>query len=344
MKALVLAAASQLEYKDVAEPEVGPEEVLIRVRACGICGSDVHGLDGSTGRRRPPIIMGHEAAGVIERLGQNVAGWQVGERVTFDSTIFCGHCGPCRAGRVNLCENRRVLGVSCADYRRDGAFAEFVTVPQHILYRLPESVTFAQAAMIEALAVAAHAVERPRLRLGDTVVVVGAGMIGLLVLQVLKLKGCGRIIALDVDPAKLRQAEKFGADLALPADREESLQQIRDLTAGRGADVVFDVVGLPASLRTALAAVRAGGTLTLVGNLATEVPLALQSVVTRELTVLGSCASSGEYPACLYLLASGRVDVDSLISATPPLAEGASWFERLYRKEPGLFKVILQPA
>ena len=140
MKALVLEAYHRFEYKDVPEPEVGPEDVLIAVKACGICGSDVHGMDGSTGRRRPPVIMGHEASGVIVACGDDVAGWQRGDRVTFDSTIYCGRCHFCRTGRANLCDDRRVLGVSCEDYRRHGAFADFVAVPQHILYRLPEDV------------------------------------------------------------------------------------------------------------------------------------------------------------------------------------------------------------
>ena len=139
MKALVLHEYNCFEYKDVQEPEIGPDEVLIEVKACGICGSDVHGMDGSTGRRKPPIIMGHEAAGVIAGVGKQVENWSEGDRVTFDSTIYCEECHFCRKGLINLCDNRRVLGVSCDDYRQQGAFAEYVSVPQHILYRLPGS-------------------------------------------------------------------------------------------------------------------------------------------------------------------------------------------------------------
>ena len=128
------------------------------MRACGICGSDVHGMDGSTGRRIPPLIMGHEAAGEIAEVGAGVSGWKPGDRVTFDSTIYCGRCWHCLRGEVNLCDERRVLGVSCAEYRRDGAFAEFVAVPERILYRLPDDLSFEQAAMVEAVSVAVHAV------------------------------------------------------------------------------------------------------------------------------------------------------------------------------------------
>src|SRR6266571_3242622 len=138
MKALLLSKNKHLEMTDLPVPRAEPGEVLVRVAACGICGSDVHGYDGSSGRRIPPIVMGHEAAGRIAALGAEVNGFAVGDRVTFDSTIYCGACGPCRRGEVNLCDSRQVLGVSCSDYRRAGAFAEYVAVPSRIVYRLPE--------------------------------------------------------------------------------------------------------------------------------------------------------------------------------------------------------------
>jgi L-iditol 2-dehydrogenase len=141
MKALVLEEYSRFKYVDVPNPQLGRHEVLIRVKACGICGSDVHGMDGSTGRRQPPIIMGHEAAGVIAEVGSGVQDWQEGVRVTFDSTIYCGDCWYCCRGRINLCDKRRVLGVSCADYRQHGALADYVAVPQHILFQLSDAVS-----------------------------------------------------------------------------------------------------------------------------------------------------------------------------------------------------------
>jgi L-iditol 2-dehydrogenase len=343
VKALVLKDALRFEYEDVPEPILGDDEVLIRVRACGICGSDVHGMDGSTGRRRPPIVMGHEASGVIARLGRNVQGFSQGDRVTFDSTVYCGDCWFCRRGQINLCENRRVLGVSCEEYRRHGAFADYVAVPQRILYRLPEKVSFEQAAMIEALSIAFHAVCRSGVTINDTAVVVGAGMIGLLVVQTLRLAGCGTIIAVDLDEGKLSLAKKLGADVAFnPAACDVTAETAR-LTDGRGADLAFEVVGMGPSLQTAVGSLRKGGRLTLVGNLSPQVPLPLQAVVTRELTLLGSCSSCGEYPACLAMLARGTVNVDALITAVAPLADGPQWFDRLYHKEPGLLKVILQP-
>lgn len=343
MKALVLEEYNRLEYNDVPEPPIGPNDVLIRVKACGICGSDVHGMDGSTGRRIPPLIMGHEAAGVVAEVGPNVVGWQEGDRVTFDSTIYCGACYFCHRGLINLCDNRRVLGVSCDEYRQNGAFAEYVAVPQRILYRLPRGLSVEQAAMVEALSIAFHAVERTPISLNDTAVVVGTGMIGLLIVQSLRVAGCGRIIAVDLDQDRLDLACELGADVGLKSDSDDVVAEVLRRTANRGADVAFEVVGITPTLKLSVQSLRKGGTLTLVGNLSPMAELPLQAVVTRELTLNGSCASRGEYPACLDMIARGAINVDALISAVVPLADGAVWFERLYKREPGLMKVILTP-
>ncbi|MGA2762727.1 MAG: galactitol-1-phosphate 5-dehydrogenase [Spirochaetia bacterium] len=344
MKALILKEYGKLVFGEAPEPRIGETEVLVQVSACGICGSDVHGMDGSTGRRIPPIIMGHEAAGVIQEIGARVQGWKIGDRVTFDSTLSCGECWHCRRGEINLCEHRRVLGVSCAEYRCHGAFAELVAVPQNVLYCIPDEVPFHHAAMTEPLSVAFHGVRLARPELGESAAVVGAGMIGLLVIQVLRAAGCGTVIALDIDANKLRLAREAGADLALDAASPESALQIFERTGGRGADMALEAVGATVAVASAVNAVRKGGRVVLVGNISPRIELPLQSVVTRQIALLGSCASQGEYPACLELIERGRIDLDSMISARAPLSEGARWFERLSGREPGLMKVILQPG
>jgi L-iditol 2-dehydrogenase len=343
MKALVLEEYNQLTYKEMPEPQVGPDDVLVQVKASGICGSDVHGMDGSTGRRVPPLIMGHEAAGVITEVGSNVKKYQPGQRVTFDSTVYCGTCFFCRRGDINLCDYRRVLGVSCNEYRQHGTFAEYVAVPQHIIYPLPKKINFEQSAMIEPCSVAFHAVAITPLALNDTAVVVGAGIIGLLVIQTLRSSGCGQIIAVDLESQRLELARQLGADVGLNPAGEDVVAIVKKMTDKRGADVAFDAVGINASLATALDSLRKGGALTLIGNLKAEVDLALQTVVTGEINVRGSCASRGDYPACLDMIARGAINVDALISATAPLSDGAQWFERLYGKEKGLIKVVLTP-
>ena len=342
MKALTLIEYNNLVYGDAPDPQIGDDQVLVRVRACGICGSDVHGMDGSTGRRIPPVIMGHEAAGAIAEVGKSVTEWKPGDRVTFDSTISCGACWFCQRGWINLCDHRRVIGVSCGEYRQHGAFAEYLALPARILYRLPDSVSFEQAAMVEPVSVAVHGVGRTRVSLGDSAVVMGTGMIGLLVVQALRAAGCGKIIAVDLEPEKLDLALRFGADVTLKADACDVAEEVKKHTGGRGADVALEVIGLGTTIHTAIASLRKGGTLTLVGNFRPTAEIPLQVVVTRQLTLAGSCASSNEYPACLDLLGRRAIQTEALVSATPPLAEGAAWFKRLHAREPGLLKVILE--
>ena len=342
MKALVLEKYNKFSYKEVEDPKIAVGEVLVAVEACGICGSDVHGMDGSSGRRQPPIIMGHEAAGLITEVGAGVEGWRTGQRVTFDSTIYCGTCWHCRRGEINLCDNRRVLGVSCDEYRQDGAFAEFVSVPARILYPLPDGMSFVQATMVEALSIALHAAGRTAAQPDDSAVVVGAGTIGLLAVQVLKAWGCSPVIAVDVDPVRLQRAGRLGADATINAVGGSVAEQVRKHVP-RGTEVAVEAVGVGEALRDAVSCLRKGGRLALVGNLSPTVEFPLQSVVTREISVNGSCASRGEYPSCLELISRGAVNVEAMISATAPLAEGAEWFQRLYRGESGLMKVVLLP-
>ncbi|MFN3158293.1 MAG: galactitol-1-phosphate 5-dehydrogenase [Rubinisphaera brasiliensis] len=343
MKAMLLSEYKHLELTDMPKPEVGPRDVLIAVQACGVCGSDIHGYDGSTGRRIPPLIMGHEAAGVIEEVGSEVSNFQAGQRVTFDSTVSCGNCQYCRAGRINLCNNRKVLGVSCGEYRQHGAFAEYVVVPEHIVYELPDDLPFEHAAMIEAVSVAVHAANRTPVKLGQSCVVVGTGMIGLLCVQAMKKAGCGTIIAIDLDDSKLALAKELGATHAINGKAEDLIDQVKQLTGGEGADIAVEVVGATVTIQTAINALRKGGHLTLVGNLSPNIELPLQSVVTRELSVSGSCASAGEYPECIALMTSGDIQVEPLISLKAPLEDGPALFERLYSGDSGLMKVILQP-
>lgn len=344
MKAMLLSEYKRLQVVDFDRPAIGPNDVLVQVRACGICGSDIHGYDGSTGRRIPPLVMGHEAAGVIAEIGSNVRQFKEGDHVTFDSTVSCGECHFCRRGSINLCDNRMVLGVSCGDYRRHGAFAEYVSVPQHICYRISESLPFEHAAMIEAVSVAVHAANRTPVSLGDTAVVVGSGMIGLLVIQAIRLAGCSQVIAVDLDAGRLEKAKQLGADVGLKADEVDVAAEVRKLTSGRGADVALEVVGATGTIKTAIDSVRKGGAVTLVGNLAPNVNMPLQSIVTRELSLYGTCGSSGEYPQCIDLLERKAILVEPLITAKASLAQGPDWFARLYAGEPGAMKVILDPT
>jgi L-iditol 2-dehydrogenase len=343
MKALVLEQYSHLELKDIPPPVPGPGDLLIRVAACGICGSDVHGYDGSSGRRIPPLVMGHEAAGIVASVGDSVSRFRPGDRVTFDSTVFCGECHFCLRGEVNLCDRRQVLGVSCGEYRRAGAFAEFVTVPERIAHRLPPSLSFAEAAMLEPTAVALHAVAVSQLRGGETALVIGAGMIGLLTLQAARAAGCSRIFIADVDATRLDLARRLGATDALHLSGSDLSREILAQT-GAGVDVVYEAVGREETIQTAIASVRKGGTVTLIGNIAPQVTIPLQAVVSRQLRLQGTAASAGEYPQAIDLIASGKIQVKPLITAIAPLEDGPRWFDRLHAHEPNLMKIVLTPA
>ena len=344
MKALVLEEYHKLVYEDVPDPVLRTDkDILVRVRAVSICGSDVHGIDGSTGRRRPPIIMGHEAAGEIVSIGKAVTQFKVGDHITFDSTEFCGECFYCRRGEVNLCDNRRVLGVSCEEYHRDGAFAEYVVVPEHIVYAMPEGLDFVDAALAEPAAVAAHAMTITPAEFGDSYVVVGAGLIGLLLIQILRANTSGKIIALDTDAGRLETALGFGADAAFNPTQGDCIAAIRKLTGGRGVDHAFEAVGSTVTIRTAIDAVRKGGSVTLIGNFSPNVEIPLQVVVTKQIAIYGSCAMAGEYPLVLDMMVRKKINARAIISASAPLSEGAQWFDRLYKREPGLLKVVLEP-
>jgi L-iditol 2-dehydrogenase len=330
MNALILSEYKQFTIADLPIPECGPGDVLIQVAACGICGSDVHGYDGSSGRRIPPIVMGHEAAGVVAAVGSEVTSVAPGDRVTLDST-------------ANLCENRQVVGVSCGDYRRAGAFAEYVAVPEYIVYRLPASLSFADAAMLEAVSVALHAAKLSRIKAGETALIIGAGMIGLLALQAVLVGGCSRVIVADVDATRLKMAAALGAAETLHASEADLIREVLRLTNGRGVDVVLEAVGRNETVATAIDCARKGGTVTLIGNIAPQVSVPLQRIVTRQIRLQGSCASAGEYPEAIALVSSGKIKVAPMISAVAPLRDGPGWFERLYAREPNLMKVILDP-
>jgi L-iditol 2-dehydrogenase len=343
MKALVLDKYNELNYRDFPDPVIRNDEVLIEVKACGICGSDVHGMDGSTGRRIPPVVMGHEASGVIIETGSDVKNWQTGDRVTFDSTIYPLNDWYTLNGRYNLSDNRMVLGVSPGEYRRHGAFAEKVAVPGHILHRIPSNVTFVEAAMAEPIAVAAHAINVAGMKPGSNVIVAGAGMVGIFVIKLLKLFGANKVFAVDIDQEKLMLASEYGADFTINPMEKYLEGTVKKQTHNRGADISFEVVGIEETVNQCINNTRKGGTVVLVGNLSSNITFPLQKVVTQEMNILGSCAIRGEYELVMELLSGKKVDPARLISAVAPLSEGAAWFKRLYNKEKGLKKVILTP-
>lgn len=343
MKALIHTKPYCFEYSDFPDPTVGNDEVLIRVKACGICGSDVHGFTGKTGRRLPPLIMGHEAAGIVEDTGKNVNGFQKGERVCFDSTVYCNKCEPCRAGLYNRCDKRQVLGVSTPEFKRHGAFAEYVSVPWWIVSKIPDNMSFIQAAFLEPASIGAHASNRPPISSEDTVVVIGGGTIGLFVMQAAKLRGATKIIVVDINEFRLGLASKLGADKVINPLNSDIRETILKETQDKGADVTFEVVGYAKTFRDGISITKTGGHVIAVGNLEQTAEFNLQELVARELTFRGSYASSGEFSECIGLVASGKINIEPLISDVLPLKDGPGAFERLHKAEENLLKIVLEP-
>jgi L-iditol 2-dehydrogenase len=343
LKALIYTKPYSLEYSDFPNPVAGDDDVLVRVKACGICGSDVHGFTGKTGRRIPPLIMGHEAAGIVEGLGKNVRGFEKGDRVCFDSTVYCNKCEACRAGLFNRCDKRQVLGVSVQEFKRHGAFAEYVAVPSWIVSKIPDELSFVHAALLEPASIGTHAANRAPISNDDTVVVIGAGTIGLFILQAARLRGAAKVIAVDINEFRLNIAKKLGADKLINPLKSDLPETVLQETGGKGANVTLEAVGYAKTFAEAVSITRMGGYVVAVGNLEKKAEIDLQQLVAKEHTFIGSYASSGEFGDCIELVASGKINVEPLISDVLPLEEGPDAFDRLLKAEENLLKIILEP-
>jgi 2-desacetyl-2-hydroxyethyl bacteriochlorophyllide A dehydrogenase len=337
MQGLVYEGPRTMRLREVPRPDLAEAEVLVRVRATGICGSDLHGYTGKSGRRLPPMIMGHEFAGVIEEARKGSGTFRAGERVVVQPTIFCGECEYCRRGHTNLCERKRLFGVMDVN----GSMATFLNVPERLLYRLPDSVGFEHGAMIEPLAVASSAASKVDVE-GKDVLIVGAGTIGLLLLQVVALAKPRRCIVVDVNKARLELAGKLGATTCLDSSDGTALASIDRITGGKGVEIAFEAVGISPTVQTALAPLGKEGVCVWIGNSERMVSLNMQDVVTKAQRIVGTYAyTHAEFGKSLDMVAAGRIALDPLISRVVPLAEGPEMF-RLQTESPGsLIKVIL---
>jgi len=328
-----------MPVREIPAPEPGPGEVIVAVKATGVCGSDVHGFTGSTGRRIPPMVMGHEFSGVISAVGPGVTGHRVGDRVVVQPIITCGKCVNCLAGMPNICTNRRGLGMMSTN----GSNAEAVAVPQQLLYDLPDEVPWEQGALVEPLSVAMHAANMSPIRLMDTVVILGAGTIGLLTLLACRLKGAGAVIVSDLSPHRLEVARRLGADAAVNPVQEDLAAVVRKYAGEAGAPVVIEAVGITATARQSLELVRPGGHVTWIGNAAPTIEIGMQQVVTREITVRGVYAFNVEFGRAIEALRSRRVDVTPIIEQIAPLEAGPQIFHDLAKGALDAVKVVLKP-
>ena len=338
MRALVFDGPGEMPLREHPDPSPSPGEVVVTVRAAGICGSDVHGFLGATGRRRVGVVMGHEAAGDVAEVGPGVTSVRAGDRVILRSILTCGRCERCRRGQSNLCQERQGMGMHF-----DGAYAERIVVPESLLLAMPDTLSYEEGALVEPLAVAMHAVNITPFALMDFVVVVGAGAIGLLTLLAARLRGAGSIVITDRSAHRLAVARSLGADLAIDVTAQDPVELVLAATAGRGADAVLEAVGIGATAVQSLRVARSGGHVTWIGNSAPTAELPMQELVTRELTLRGSYGFREEFEQAADALAAGMIDARRIIERLAPLDEGSDLFRELGAGELDAVKVVLTP-
>lgn len=332
MKAAVFHGGGQpLRITDVPVPEPKPGEVLVRVAACGLCHTDLHYMDHDVPTfKAPPLILGHEAAGTVARLGPGVTGRALGDRVLAPSVWACGRCRFCRAGRENLCADLVMPGNHV-----DGAFAEFLVVPAKELVPLPASIPLERACVIaDAVSTPYHAVkQRGRVQPGDAVAVVGCGGVGLNVVQCAALAGA-TVIAVDLNDARLALAKRLGARHTLnPAATERVDKEVRKLSDG-GVDVAFEAIGNPKTIDLAFTLLRKGGRLVVIGFSGAPAPINVGKLMFYELELVGSLGcGAGLYPEIVGLVESGRIVLDLIVSGTFPLERINDGFDRLRKGE-----------
>jgi L-iditol 2-dehydrogenase len=339
VRAAVLTETERFEVEERDRPTPGRDEVLVRITDVGICGSDVHYYEhGRIGDYvvEGPLVLGHESAGEVVAVGEAVDAPDVGRRVTLEPGVPCRRCAHCRRGEYNLCEEV----VFMATPPHDGAFAEYVTWPADFVYELPESVSTREGALCEPLSVGIHACRRGDVGTGDTVLVTGAGPIGLLVMEAARAAGATDVVVTDVVGEKLAVARERGADLAVDVTEADLAAVVDDYTDGVGADVVVEASGAASSIGSTLDGVRRGGSVVFVG-LADEatVPLDVLDVIDNELDVHGSFRYANTYDTAVDLLAEGAVDVEGIVDFERPLGEIDEAFRR--SMEPDVVKGMI---
>ena len=337
MKAALIRRPYSLDIVDVDVPSVKPGEALVKVHACGVCGTDIHIYEGVMPWARLPLIPGHELSGVVVEVGEAVSSLEPGDKVAVDPNITCGVCRYCRRGRRNLCPNLEAIGVTTS-----GGFAEYVVAPVSQLYKVPKGLSLEEAAFAEPVSCCVHGFTRLSIQPGDDVLIIGAGPIGLIHLQLAKRCGAGKVVVAEVNEKRLKLASELGADLTVNPSEERLSERVRLFLSGKGVEAAIDAAGGSAPLDLALSCLDPGGRL-LVFGVASEKDLwkiKPYDLYKRELTIIGSFINPYEMDGALNLLASGAVDVKPLISHVIGLD---SLEKALKREFPNALKILVKP-
>jgi threonine dehydrogenase-like Zn-dependent dehydrogenase len=338
MKALVYVAPERMEIQEIAEPSAREGEVLLGVSAAGVCGSDIHGFLGHSERRKPGLVMGHEAVATILDVHPSVTGWRRGQRVSFNPLLSCGQCRACLEGRQNLCPTWTLFGMD----RLHGAYAERVAVPARQLRALSQELTEHEAVLGEPMAVVIHAFRLGLVGAPHAMAIVGGGAIGSLALILAKLRGVSKLCVVDVNDARLDVARRLGADLTLNAAREDAAAAVREWSSG-GADAVVEAVGTAATRRTAVALAAKGARLILLGLAENDTPLPWIDMIRNEQTLFASFAyAPRDFLDSIDLLESRRVDIRAWTEIRP-LDDGQAGFTKMARDPGATLKLLLKP-
>lgn len=340
MKALRYLGPNTLEVRQLPDPVPQSGEVLLRVRACGICGSDVHGYLGLTGRRIPPMTMGHEFAAEVVGAGHATAGFKPGDSVVVQPINFCGECVNCKRGLTNMCLNKKFFGVLTVD----GALAEYVAVPEKLLYHLPAGCSYEMGALTEPYAVAYGSLVKSGSLKDQTVMIIGAGTIGLCILQLAKLHNPQTVVVCDLSEARLQAALDLGADAVINPGNEEYLEAVERLTGGRMLDVTIEAVGVEATANQSVKALKVGGVSVWVGMSQKEMTINMQDVVCSAREIRGSFNyTHKEFGEVVNLLGSGKIAAEKLISKIISLKEAPDTFAALHEHPDRYIKILVDP-
>lgn len=339
MQAAVLHGANNLLFEEVKRPEPGPGEVLLRVHRCGVCGTDSHIVKGRFPAPNLPLIIGHEFAGEVAAVGSGVDYVKEGDKATADINIACGHCWYCRNNQKLFCAKVRQLGVHA-----HGGMAEYVVVPAQNIYILPNDMPYDHAAFIEPLACAIHGQKRIGIEVGETVLILGAGPMGLAHAALSKQRGAGLVIVSEPNAGRRQRARQIGSDLEVDPTVPEGIDAIMQATQGRGADVVIEAVGSPVTYSQTFQLVRRGGRILAYGAAAQDAVVSVKpfEIYAKELTIVGSYAGTYEtWLQAIALISGGRFDPNKIIDSIRPLAEVAAALESLDRDK-SVVKVQIQ--
>lgn len=341
MKAAVMKEIGKIDIEELPIPIPGDEEVLIRIKSVGVCGSDVHYfVEGKIGDYvvKPPFILGHECSGEVVEVGSRVKNLRPGDRVTMEPGIPCGKCEFCRSGRYNLCPDV----VFWATPPIDGTFCEYVTHPAYFTYPIAPSVSFEEAALVEPLSVGFYAVRRAQVEPGQVALILGSGPIGLVTLEVLLARGITEVIAVDVSPLRLEKARELGARYTVNAKADDLKEKVMEITRGRGVDVVFETAGSVVTTQMTVELVRKGGKAVLIGlPSVARVDFDVIKVIDKELDVLGIFRYANTYKGCVDLLNAGKVNLATLITHRFPLEKAQEALQFAHEHKMDAIKVVV---